>query len=350
MKQRLLPIIITLSALSISACAAYYSVFGLSKLFAGATTAIIIMASSLEVSKLVISSLLFQYWTGIPKFLKAYLTIATVVLIMITSMGIYGFLSNAYQTTKVGSQTTNLQIELVEEQLQSYKDRKQELKTSIQQTSEQITTLTQALGNNVVQWKDRETGQILTSTSSANRKAYQEQLQQSKDWLTELRNSVSSTDSSIIQLETQVTDLKIQAGQSSELGTLEYISDISGYPMDKVVNILILLIVIVFDPLAISLVLAANYGFSQVKKKPSEDVTIQTDSKPTIEEEKPVETLKKPVEPDPEPSNQTKSELTRREENFKKKLERGDNLSSYRKNRLRGDKGDDDEPHTYATW
>ena len=90
-KKGFFPFIIAFSALSVSASAAFYSVYGLSKLFAGAQTEVIIMAGSLEVAKLVIASLLYQYWDTINKALRTYLTVATVILIVITSMGIYGF-------------------------------------------------------------------------------------------------------------------------------------------------------------------------------------------------------------------------------------------------------------------
>jgi len=96
-QRNLFPFLIALSALSVSASAAFYSVSGLSKLFAGASFEVIIMAGSLEVAKLVIASLLYQYWTDLNKILRTYLTIAAIILVLITSMGIYGFLSAAYQ-------------------------------------------------------------------------------------------------------------------------------------------------------------------------------------------------------------------------------------------------------------
>ena len=95
-QERIFPFIIAFSALSVSASAAFYSVSGLSKLFAGAAFAVIVMAASLEIAKLVIASLLYQYRKSLPTFLKYYLSIACFVLILITSMGIYGFLSAAY--------------------------------------------------------------------------------------------------------------------------------------------------------------------------------------------------------------------------------------------------------------
>ena len=99
MKKRIFPLIIALSALAVSASAAFYSVFGLSKLFAGASTQVIIMAGSLEFAKLVVASLLYQYWGTINKFLRTYLLLACFILMVITSGGIYGFLSGAYQST-----------------------------------------------------------------------------------------------------------------------------------------------------------------------------------------------------------------------------------------------------------
>ena len=104
MKKRLFPLIIALSALSVAGSAAFYSVFGLSKLFAGAATQVIIMAGSLEFAKLVVASLLYQYWDNINKILKGYLMIAVFVLMVITSGGIYGFLSGAYQSTATQSE------------------------------------------------------------------------------------------------------------------------------------------------------------------------------------------------------------------------------------------------------
>ena len=104
MRERLFPLVIAFSALSVAGSAAFYSVFGLSKLFAGASTEVIIMAGSLEFAKLVSASLLYQYWDKINKVLKGYLMIAVFTLMIITSGGIYGFLSGAYQSTAVKSE------------------------------------------------------------------------------------------------------------------------------------------------------------------------------------------------------------------------------------------------------
>ena len=111
--ERIFPFLIALSALSVSASAAFYSISGLSKLFAGAAFAVIVMAASLEVAKLVIASLLYQYRKTLPLILKAYLSIACIVLILITSMGIYGFLSAAYQDIANREGNTEARVVLI---------------------------------------------------------------------------------------------------------------------------------------------------------------------------------------------------------------------------------------------
>ena len=122
LKERTFPLLIAFSALSVSVSAAFYSVSGLSKLFAGAAFAVIVMAASLEIAKLVIASLLYQYRKTLPKLLKWYLSMACVVLILITSMGIYGFLSAAYQETAAKAGNVDSQIALIETKRDNIKE------------------------------------------------------------------------------------------------------------------------------------------------------------------------------------------------------------------------------------
>ncbi|MEK9741366.1 MAG: hypothetical protein VW262_09290, partial [Flavobacteriaceae bacterium] len=177
-QARIFPFLIALSALSVSVSAAFYSVSGLSKLFAGAAFAVIIMAASLEIAKLVIASLLYQYRENLPRLLKYYLSIACFVLILITSMGIYGFLSAAYQETAALAGNVDAQIALIEtkrdnvkEQLVVYSDEKESI-------NEAVKDLRSGLSNNVIQYKDKETGEIITTTSSSTRRALEKQLDQ----------------------------------------------------------------------------------------------------------------------------------------------------------------------------
>ena len=114
LQKRIFPTLIALTALSVSLSAAFYSVTGLSKLFAGASFQVMVMAGSLEVAKLVIASLLYQYWGQLNKILRTYLSVATVILVIITSVGIYGFLSAAYQETATKTGIVDKEVELLE--------------------------------------------------------------------------------------------------------------------------------------------------------------------------------------------------------------------------------------------
>ena len=135
-QERSFPFLIALSALAVSGSAAFYSVFGLSKLFAGASLQVIIMAGSLEFAKLVTASLLYQYWGTINRWLKYYLSIAVLVLMLITSGGIYGYLSGAYQETATKSEFLDKSL-LV---LQTKQTRFEENKTDLTLEKTQLNT------------------------------------------------------------------------------------------------------------------------------------------------------------------------------------------------------------------
>ena len=264
-QMRLFPLLIAFSALSVSLSAAFYSISGLSKLFAGAAFAVIVMAASLEIAKLVIASLLYQYRKNLPKLLKYYLSIACVILILITSMGIYGFLSAAYQETAAKSGNIDAQITLVEtkrdnikEQLVVYNEEKSSINKS-------ITSLRNGLSNNVIQYTDTS-GNIVTTTSSSTRRALEKQLDQAIERQTQINIKVDDLNNKIFQYETEIVEIKTSDAVSSELGPLKYLSGLTGWPMDKIINILLLTIIFVFDPLAIALVVAANFAFEQIRR------------------------------------------------------------------------------------
>jgi len=144
LKKGFLPFLIGFSALSVSASAAFYSVFGLSKLFAGASTEVIIMAGSLEVAKLVTASLLYQYWDSINKILRTYLAIATVILVLITSMGIYGFLSAAYQETFNQLTIVENEKKFIQQKVDFYQQDVTRYEKELQQILDNITSLSEA--------------------------------------------------------------------------------------------------------------------------------------------------------------------------------------------------------------
>ena len=261
---RLFPLIIAFSALSVSISAAFYSVSGLSKLFAGAAVAVIVMAASLEIAKLVIASLLYQYRKSLPKFLKWYLSIACFILILITSMGIYGFLSAAYQETASKSGNIDAQITLIETKRDNIKEQLivyNEEKSSINKS---VTSLRNGLSNNVIQYTDTS-GNIVTTTSSSTRRALEKQLDQAIERQTIINAKVDNLNDKIFQYETEIVEVRTSDAVSSELGPLKYLSGLTGIPMDQIINYLLLTIIFVFDPLAIALVVAANFAFEQIK-------------------------------------------------------------------------------------
>jgi len=264
--KKILPYLILLSALSVSGSAAFYSVYGLSKLFAGASLQVIIMASSLEISKLVIATLLHHYWAELNRMLKIYLTTATIILVMITSAGIYGFLSSAYQETANADKIITRQIELIDTKKQVYIDQKNELQLEKNQLIESISELRNGLSNpGQVQYIDSESGKMITTTSAAARKSLEKQLSDAIENRNNISTQIQISTDSINTYEIQKVELLNSSDVAAELGPLKYISSISGYDMDKVVNYFLLLIIFVFDPLAIALVLAANFAFNLKK-------------------------------------------------------------------------------------
>jgi len=271
-QERILPFIITLSALSVSASAAFYSVSGLSKLFAGASLEVIIMASSLEVAKLVIASLLYQYRKTLPKGLKVYLTSAAVVLVLITSMGIYGFLSAAYQETASKAGNIEAQVTLLETKRDNFEERLAGYNQEKASLNQSISDLRAGLAGNKIQYKDRETGEIITTTSSSNRKAFERQLDQALDRQDVLNEKIDGVSQSIFDLETEIVEVETNDELAGELGPLKYLSGLTGVSMDKIINILLLVIIFVFDPLAIALVIAANYAFERLKPQTRENI------------------------------------------------------------------------------
>ena len=271
MKKRIFPLIIALSALAVSGSAAFYSVFGLSKLFAGASLQVIIMAGSLEFAKLVVASLLYQYWGEINKVLRLYLSIACFVLILITSGGIYGFLSGAYQTTATKSELLDKSLAILNQKQIRFEEQKTDLNLEKTQLNQTISDLRKSLSNPTsVSYYDKEAEQVITTTSSSARRALQKELDNTindRDGvnlkLESILDSISTTDMALL-------DKEIDNEAERELGPLKYLSQITGKPMDQVVNWFLLLIIFVFDPLAIALVVAANFAFSRLGRKEEE--------------------------------------------------------------------------------
>jgi hypothetical protein len=246
-----------LSALFIASAAAFFSVTGLSKLFAGASTAVILMASSLEFGKLIAASFLYAYWDKVNKVLRTYLLLGVCVLILITSAGIYGFLTSAYQTTADQLGVLDKQVELVDlkkgrfqEQLDGYNSEKMQL-------SQTISELSKGLSNNVITYTDKN-GNLITTTSSSTRRALESQLNDAKSQRDIISKKIETLSDSITKLDLSVLDIQQGSDVAAEVGPLKYMAEITGKPMATIVNWFALLIIFVFDPLAVTLVIAFN--------------------------------------------------------------------------------------------
>jgi hypothetical protein len=265
LKRNLFPYIIAASALSVSASAAFYSVTGLSMLFAGASTAVAIMASSLEVSKLVIASLLYQYWTDLNKVLKIYLTIAVAVLILITSAGIYGYLSSAYQETANKSSVVDSKILALETKKKLYED----TRNNILKEKQSLVDLKGALTKtSTTQYTDRN-GNLVVRSNNASFK----QIESASKSDEKLSSKVDIVNDSIFALENRILEIKTNSQVSNELGPLKYLSNLTGYSMDRIINWFLIVIIFVFDPLAIALVIAANFAFTRLKQPKTPKLT-----------------------------------------------------------------------------
>jgi hypothetical protein len=230
--------LVGLSALFIAGSAAFFSVFGLSKLFAGATLAVIIMAGSLEFGKLVGASFLYRYWNSIANWLKIYMTVGVITLVVITSAGIFGFLSNAYQgaTIDFEKQTTTLLYK--EDRLEQLEEDKVYLKDELEQA---ITSLPD------------------------NYPTAKRQLRE------EYNPKVLALNDQILEIKQDIGDLKVGLVQTGvDVGPAIYLARTFDIDVDTVVKFFILILIFVFDPMAVSLVIAYNVVVRKenVKKPP----------------------------------------------------------------------------------
>jgi cytochrome c oxidase subunit IV len=254
------------STLSLAGTAAYYSVFGLSSLFAGAKFEVIIMASALELAKLIVASYLHNHWSKLGLLLKSYLTLGVGILMIITSAGIYGFLTSAYQTTADQLTIVDKQVAVVEMKRDRFSESLEGYKIERNQLNNSITELTKGLSNNTIQYTD-SLGRIITTTSSSTRRVLTAQLDDMKEQRDRVSIKMETVTDSITKLDLQILDLESNNEVAAEIGPLRYMANITGKSMDVIVNWFTLMIVFVFDPMAIAMVIAVNKFFGNGRKE-----------------------------------------------------------------------------------
>ena len=224
--SRIFPYLVGLSALLVAGSAAFYSVFGLSKLFSGATFAVIIMAGSLEFAKLVSASFLYRYWTKVNGWLKYYMTVGVITLVLITSAGIFGFLSNAYQGATIEFEKQSATLLYKEDRLSQLQEDKQYLKEELEQS-------VKALPDNY---------------PTAKRKLREE-----------YNPKVLEINKQMLDIKQEIGDLKVSLIETGvDVGPAIYLARTFGTDIDTVVKFFIFILIFVFDPMAVSLVLAYN--------------------------------------------------------------------------------------------
>lgn len=320
--KKFFPILIFVAALSLATVAAYYSVFGISKLFSSQASAVILMAGILEASKLITASYLERFWKTIHWLRKTYLISALVALMAITSLGIYGFLVSAYQETAYKMQAVDKQVEVQVKKRDRYKQQVADISKEQQDINTQIIELSESLGNNTIQYTNSE-GQIITTQSSATRRIIQQQL----DIQTARRDSImikqDALNDSITKIDLNVLDLETNSDVAAEIGPLKYVAKITEKDTDQVVNWFILVFIFVFDPLAIMLLISANklladqskrniYGEKKTEVLKEEKVEV------SLEESK-AERVKAPTPPStPSPSLVEKQKLQKEIEKIQK--------------------------------
>jgi hypothetical protein len=272
LKEKFVLFLVTLSALLLSASAAFFSVYGLSKVFAGAGVSVIIMASVLEGSKLIAAYSLHQNKDILPTSLKTYLSIAIVVLMLITSAGIYGFLSNAYQITSNKNNIAESKINIVRAKSNNLTTRLKSLEDEKESIIKDITELRNGLSNGtMVSYIDRKSGEKVTSSSSETRKSLESQLNDATKRRDNVSDKIEEISSQVDGFEISILNMETNNDAAAELGPIIYLSKVTNLPMDNLMNYFILMIIFVFDPFAITLVITVSYLVNNLSKSTKKD-------------------------------------------------------------------------------
>jgi len=256
MNDKSMTTIMLVAALSLSAIAAFYSIAGLTAIFAAAVVPIIIMGGILEVSKLVVASWLYRNWEDIPFTFKSYFTTAVVILMMITSMGIFGFLSKAHLDQAVPAGDISAQVQILDDKIKTQKDNIEASRKALKQMDAQV---------------DEKLSRS-TDEKGAD-KAVQIRRSQAKE-RNNLQNDISSAQKIIVKLQEERAPIASQARKiEAEVGPIKYIAALiygdnpESNVLEKAVRWVIIMIVLVFDPLAVLMLVAVNWS---LKKRPPE--------------------------------------------------------------------------------
>lgn len=252
-------ILLSMAALSLAGTAAYFSVFGLTKLFYAAGLGITILAASLEFAKLVTVSYVYRFWKMIKKGLRGFYVFAVIFIMLLTSIGIYGFLTGAYQQSANKVQLRDSQITIAENKKALFVAQLDRVNKSIESSSNRINTLS---GLRTQQERRLDNLYDKNSVTSAKRTESQisgsdEQIKMLNSEITGMMKQTNTINDSIAFYDQKIAELKT-SDISNEIGPYKFVADLTGQPIDRIVNIVAILIVLVFDPLAVALLIGVN--------------------------------------------------------------------------------------------
>lgn len=235
-------LLLGLSAFLVAGSAAYFSVLGIATLFIGSYYQVMFMAASLEFGKLIATSYLYRYWNKTVWWLKLYMIIAVLVLMGITSMGIFGYLSAAYQVNSGKFEQITSQMSLIAEQ-----------KMSTDKEIEQINTRIEVLNKTRLSQEQR----LPNLTKSSAAKVYADIEASSKE-IKGLTDRIQQLQTGKLEKDQQIIALNTEISKTKDIGTFKFVADAINRPLDTIVIAFICLLISVFDPLAVALVLAFN--------------------------------------------------------------------------------------------
>ena len=251
-------------ALAISAVAAYYSIVGLMAIFAGAKFAIAVMGVVLEIGKLVVASWTFQNWKTSPLSLRSYFILAVIILMLITSLGIFGFLSRAHITQ---SSPTGL----IQERIERIDLKVDQRQTQIDRYQGRLNTLDQALQRYI------ELGAISKGLRKIGEMDNETALLKPK--IEGLEDEIDGLSDEKYELKTELNLAEVEVGPIRYVASMLY-DDVSESQLEEAVRWIIVLLIFVFDPLAVVLVIAANISlrdYRRERKMATKTVTVMPD-------------------------------------------------------------------------
>ena len=247
------------TAFALSSIAAYYSIVGLIAIFSSAPISIAIMGGSLEVAKLVTVSWLYRNWQDAPKILKYYFTIAVVVLVLITSLGIFGYLSKAHNDQNLVSGDVQSKIAIYDEKIKTEKENIETNRKILKQMDDGVD---QVLGRSTT-----ETG---AEKAVAIRKSQQKERSRIQNEISQSQKSIAELNDARAPIASEVRKVEAEVGPIKYIAALIYGDSIDSNILDKSVRFVIILLVLVFDPMAVLLIIAGNFSLRQIAKEKEE--------------------------------------------------------------------------------